>query len=280
MTKTAKRRSGDARQRIIDAILATRVTSRHLSKKSDIRRYLQQYFADVPYEDLEGRSEEVMARIALDHLEAGAVRREGEALLRIYNATEKEHGYTSPYTFVEMVNDDMPFLVDSMAAAINRHNLGVHITVHPIISVRRDKTGKLVGIAPHGDSKAIRESFIRFAITRENGEKTLRQLRRDINKVLGDVRLAVRDWEAMRQRMRETAPLLEDGPKGADPLMRSESQALLEWMADDHFTFLGYREYKLVKRRGKSFLEPVKVTGLGLLGRNHKRSAVELTLEM
>ena len=213
MTKSAKRRSGDARQRIIDAILATRNTSRYVNKKAGIRRYLKQYFANIPYEDLEGRCEETMARIALEHLEFGAVRREDEALLRIYNANEKDHGYTSQYTFVEMVNDDMAFLVDSVAAAINRHNLGVHITVHPIISVRRDNNGKVTDIAEHGDSKAIAESFIRFAITRETDEKKLRQLHRDITKVLGDVRVAVRDWGEMRERMRESCDLLENGPK-------------------------------------------------------------------
>ena len=115
---------------------------------------MQQYFANVPYEDLEGRCEETMARIALEHLEFGAVRREDEALLRIYNANEKDHGYTSQYTFVEMVNDDMAFLVDSVAAAINRHNLGVHITVHPIIHLRCNRNGKLVEI-PFGYTRLV-----------------------------------------------------------------------------------------------------------------------------
>ena len=95
----------------------------HLKKPAQIKRYLRQYFVNVPVEDLQGRSEKIMARIAVDHLEFGARRRAGQALMRIYNATEKEHGYTSAFTFVEMVNDDMPFLVDSVAAAINRHSM-------------------------------------------------------------------------------------------------------------------------------------------------------------
>ena len=280
MTKKTNRRSGDARQRIVDAILATRLTARHLTKKSDIRRFLEQYFASVPHEGLEGRSEEIMARIALDHLDFGAVRQPGEALLRIFNVNEQEHGYRSQYTFVEMVNDDMPFLVDSIAAAINRHNLGVHITVHPIIGVRRGKSGKLTGIAAKSDARTTPESFIRFAISRETDDKALQRLERDIREVLADVRVAVRDWGAMRQRMRESCALLERGPKGADPLIRSESEALLEWMADEHFTFLGYREYKLATRGGKSLLTPVAGTGLGLLSRNGKKKPIELTTEM
>ena len=281
MTTKNNRRSGDARQQIIDAILNSRVTSRALKKRSDITRYLKQYFVNVPFEDLEGRSEAIMARVALDHLDFGAKRRPGQALLRIFNANEKEHGYTSAYTFVEMVNDDMPFLVDSVAAAIMRHNASVHITVHPIVSVTRDKNGKITSVTNRDDDDALSESFVRFAITRETDPQGLKLLRKEITKVLSDVRVTVRDWGAMRQRMRDTSGLLVNGPKGVDSLLRTESQALLEWMADDHFTFLGYREYKLVKKGERTFLNAVKGTGLGVLGRNNSdHKSIELTEEM
>ena len=275
------RRSGDARQSIIDAILAARVSSRSIRDKKGIGIFLRQYFADVPFEDLEGRSEEVMARIAIDHLDFGAVRRKGDALLRIYNPTEKEHGYTSAFTFIEMVNDDMPFLVDSVAAAINRHNLGVHITVHPIVSVKRDNKGKLTAITTPEDEEAHSESFIRFAISRETDEHELKILRKEIRRVLSDVRIAVRDWEKMRQRMLESRDLLANGPKGADPLLRTESQALLDWLADERFTFLGYREYRVTKRGRRTSLNAVPGTGLGILSRDDsKHSSIKLTTQM
>ena len=281
MTKKENRRSGDVRQDIIGAILAARANSRTIKKTPEIKRFLKQYFADVPVEDLQGRSEAVMARIALDHLEFGAVRRKGQALIRIFNPTEKEHGYSSAYSFIEMVNDDMPFLVDSVSNCINRHNMSVHITVHPIISVKRDKGGRIVSVASAKDEKAHSESFIRFAFDRETDEKVLEALRKEITRILADVRVAVRDWGAMRQRMRETRDLLENGPKGADPLLRSESQALLDWMADEHFTFLGYREYSLTKDGKRIKLNPVKGTALGILSRNEGRTKpIELTEEM
>jgi glutamate dehydrogenase len=166
VTTKTNRRSYDARQEIIDAILTSRATSHILKNKSDIKRYLKQYFVNVPYEDLAGRDAAIMARVALDHLEFGAQRRRGEVLLRIFNANEKEHGYTSSFTFVEMINDDMPFLVDSVAAALNRQNLAVHITVHPIISVNRLNGGKLVAVTNPDDPDAYSESFIRFAVSR------------------------------------------------------------------------------------------------------------------
>jgi glutamate dehydrogenase len=230
---------------------------------------------------MRGRSERIMARIAIDHLDFGAKRRQGQALLRIYNASEKEHGYASPYTFVEMVNDNMPFLVDSVAAAINRHHLAVHITVHPIISVKRDKEGQAIALQDPDDEDACPESFIRFATDHVSDTNELKVLRQEISKVLADVRVAVRDWGKMRQRMRETRDLLEYGPRGVDPLLRSESQALLDWLEDEHFTFLGYREYSLSKRGKRIFLNSVKGSGLGLLSREERGDAgIELTAEM
>jgi glutamate dehydrogenase len=281
VTTKTNRRSYDARLEIIDAILASRATSRVLKNKSDIKRYLQQYFVNVPYEDLAGRDVAIMARIALDHLEFGAQRRRGEALLRIFNASEKEHGYSSGFTFVEMVNDDMPFLVDSVAAAINRQNLAVHITVHPIIAAKRVNGGKLVAVTKPDHPDAYSESFIRFAISRTTDEKVIKALRKAIVKTLSDVRLAVRDWGKMRQRMRETRDLVENGPKGVDPLLRKETQALLDWMVDEHFTFLGYREYTLSKRGKQTFLDVVEGSGLGILSKKSSSAkTIELTAEM
>ncbi len=266
---------------IVEKIVSTRVSAACLKKPQQLRLFLQQYFADVPVEDLQGRSESIMARIALDHLDFASRRRKGQALTRIFNASEKEHGYQSAYTFIEMVNDDMPFLVDSVAAAINRHKMAVHITVHPIISIKRDRNGRLDEITRPDDEDAVSESFVRFAIDRETDDNELKVLRQEISKVLADVRLAVRDWSKMRRRMSETRDLLENGPKGVDPLLRSESQALLDWMVDEHFTFLGYREYRLSRSSKRVFLQPVQGTGLGVLSRDDRGAkAVELTAEM
>ncbi len=281
MASKEHRRIGDLKKTIVDGIIAARVRSKTLKKPSHTRQFLRQYVKNVPVEDLQGRSEKLMARAAIDHLEFGARRRRGRALIRIFNPTVKEHGYTSAYTFIELVNDDMPFLVDSVSAAINRHNLAVHITVHPIIWVKRDNKGKLTDISKPGDKGARSESLIRLAIERETDPAVLKVLGQEIRKVLRDVRVAVRDWEKMRERMRETRELLKYGPKGVDPLLREESQALLDWMVDQHFTFLGYREYKLTKKGKRVFLNSLQGTGLGVLSRDDRGSrSVELTAEM
>ncbi len=93
MTRQEFRRGSDARERIVDAIIGSRVSTEALPDRRHVKRYLEQYFAHVPYEDLEGRTESIMARAAIDHLNFGKTRRKGQALLRVFNPTEAKNGY-------------------------------------------------------------------------------------------------------------------------------------------------------------------------------------------
>jgi len=281
MPRQELRRGSDARESIVEAIVRSRVSTEALPDRRHIKRYLEQYFAHVPYEDLEGRDETRMARAAIDHLEFGRTRRAGQALLRVFNPTEAENGYESIYTFIEMVNDDMPFLVDSVVAAIGRRDLGVHMTVHPIIRIQRDKRGRITGIPAPSKKGGKRESWIRIAIDKETDAAELALLHQEIERVLADVRLAVSDWEAMRDRMEAATAELEAARSGGAAEFKDESAEFLRWLADDHFTFLGYREYHLTERGDRVTLKPVAGTGLGLLSKEESGSrGVELTREM
>ena len=281
VTQHELRRGSDLKTHIVKTIISSGAKSKTLSSRKQVQRFLTLYFADVPVEDLQGRSEQIMARVALDHLTFGKTRRKGRPLIRIFNPTQAQHGYKSNYTFIEIVNDDMPFLVNSVSAAVNRQGMAVHITVHPIIPVQRDTRGRIESIVKPGDRESKMESFIRLAIDRETDPQQLKLLQREISKVLADVRAAVRDWQKMKLKMVETRGLLEFGPAGADETLRSESQALLDWMVDERFTFLGYREYALAKRGQQVLLKPVPGAGLGILS-NNKRGGhtIELTREM
>ena len=149
----------------------------------------------------------------------------------MYNPTFDQDGYDSTHTIVDIVTDDMPFLVDSVGMELTRHGLGIHLVVHPIIAVRRDSEGKLTDL----DDDAPREAFMHFEVDRETDPALLESLRRDLLRVLGDVRAAVDDWQAMHDKALAIAASLTD-PDDA------EAASLLRWMADDHFTFLGYRD--------------------------------------
>jgi len=281
VSKQQQRRASDISDRLIDEIIDTKPRCKSLGSRKETDRFIRQYFADVPHEDMHGRSPTIMGQAAVSHLEFARVRRSGKALLRIFNPDEDKHGYQSAYTIIEMVNDNMPFLVDSVSAAINRQDLAIHMTVHPVLRVHRDSRGKLLKVAKTSDEGGRVESYVRFAVDRESDQNHLNVLEHEISKVLADVRVAVRDWRMMRDKMLEAASTLNRGPVGADAAVRMETDALLQWMADDHFTFLGYREYKLRKRGDKLYLGPVKGSGLGVLSSDERGGrAVELSKEM
>ncbi|HSD68267.1 MAG TPA: NAD-glutamate dehydrogenase [Woeseiaceae bacterium] len=275
------RRSGDLSQNLIDDIIAARPASSVLRNRAKINQFLSQYFANVPVDDMVGKPPKIMGLAAVSHLEFARTRKSGEVKLRIFNPTEKLDGYDSKYTIVEMVNDNMPFLVDSVSAAIAHQDLAVHMTIHPVLRVRRDARGRLLEVLERNATGGIAESYVRFSVDREPDLHHLKVLEQEVLKVLTDVRSAVRDWPDMRARMLEASRSLGKERHGADPELLQESEALLRWMADDHFTFLGYREYRLLKRGERLFLRPVKGTGLGVLTKDERGGgAIELSKEM
>src|SRR5690606_34966461 len=129
----------------------------------------------------------------------------GKPLIRIYNPSARTGGYKSTHTVVEMVNDDMPFLVDSASMALNKHGYAIHLTVHPIFKVLRDKRGRLEKVvAPHEDLVgAQQESLIRFEIDRETEKSDLAALEAELHDHMRDVNAAVNDWAAMRGKASE-----------------------------------------------------------------------------
>ncbi|MDZ7643203.1 MAG: NAD-glutamate dehydrogenase [Woeseiaceae bacterium] len=278
MSKQPQRRASDLTDQILERVLASKPDSRSLSSRNQIDSFLRQYYGNVPIDDMQERSAGILAQAAVSHLDFARSRKPGEALLRVYNPNEKEHGYDSIFTIVEMVNDNMPFLVDSVSAAISRAELAIHMTVHPVLRVERTDAGQLSAVLPADSSAGKAESFVRFLVDREADPQRLKLLEHEIRKVLSDVRLAVRDWKAMRDKMREAKELLSYGPPGVDEELRDESRELLQWMIDDRFTSLGFREYALEDRDSKLFLKPVAKSGLGLLA-NERRGGrtVELS---
>ncbi|WJK37479.1 NAD-glutamate dehydrogenase [Solwaraspora sp. WMMA2065] len=229
-------------------------------------------------EELVGCRPQEMLDAARAHRELAGHRLPGELKLRL-----TPPGDGRPYTVVEIVTDDMPFLVDSVTALLAERHFDVHLLVHPLVVVRREPLGQLTEVAADvepddaidGD---LVESWIRIEIDPIRIAGDLDRLRRDLQRVLTDVREAVEDWPRMRQRALVLADELdraEPGSPEAPPVPEkdlTDSVELLRWLADDHFTFLGYREYRLVDSGdGEKALVAVLGSGLGILRQDQTR---------
>ncbi len=244
-----------------------------LDGRGDLTGYLLGYYHHVAAEDLLGRDPADLYGAAVSHRALAARRPQGTARVRVFNPTLAEHGWTSPGTVVEVVTDDMPFLVDSIAAELTRLGRGIGLVIHPSWRVVRDVLGGLRAVldaapGPHTGSHdgSTVESWIRCEIDRESRPDGQDRLAANLVRVLRDVREAVEDWQKMREAAVRTAGELAAHPSPAvPPGENDEAQELLRWLARDHFTFLGYREAELVTEDGTSTFRGIPGAGLGVL---------------
>jgi glutamate dehydrogenase len=253
--------------------------------KDTLLAYLQRYYLHTAPDDLADRDPVDVFGAALSHYRLAEGRPQGKANVRVHTPTVEENGWTSTHSVVEVVTDDMPFLVDSVTNELTRQGRGIHAVIHPQIAVRRDVAGRLIeilpdGTRPDGTSEADRphdalvESWIHVEVDRETDREDLGQITSDLLRVLSDVRESVEDWAKMRDGALRIAEELPREPTADDLPAQEVAEAgeLLRWLATDHFTFLGYREYEL--KDGDS-LAAVPGTGLGILRSDPRRDETE-----
>ncbi|PYC66481.1 NAD-glutamate dehydrogenase [Streptomyces tateyamensis] len=240
--------------------------------------YLHHYYLHTAPEDLVDRDPVDVYGAAASHYRLGLKRPQGTAEVRVSTPTVDENGWSSGHTVVEVVTDDMPFLVDSVTNELSRQNRAIHLVIHPQLVVRRDITGKLLEIldvdacsksqagGAEWPADATVESWMHIEVDRESDREDLRQIEADLRRVLGDVREVVEDWAKMRTSALRLADELAEQPPAHLPEQEvGEAWELMRWLADDHFTFLGYREYDLVEHEGEEVLRAIPGTGLGVL---------------
>ncbi len=207
-------------------------------------RLVTEFYEHVPPADVAERSPRDLCGAVVSLWRFAERRHPGQAKVRVYNPDPASDGWASPHTIVEVVNDDMPFLVDSVSLAINTGGRVIHLVVHPILNLVRDPKGRLCDLRDVG-AAGLRESWMQIEITRESVPDDLAQLAQTLSIVLADVRAAVEDWQPMRRRLRELLDELSRPPLPPVPPMElREVEDFLRWLDDDNFTFLGYREYR------------------------------------
>ena len=236
--------------------------------------YLSAYYQRVATEDLAPPSR--LAATAQAHARLGQSRPQGRALVQVREPGDAQlHPVSRAGLVVDIVTDDMPYLVNSVTTELNRHEAEIQVLVHPLLRVGRDVTGALRGIlGVCGDDAPevgeLTESWIHVELGPPRDKVTADELAAQLRHVLDDVRVAVEDEPRMAEAARSLAGDL-GGPGGAqDGTDQAQNETaefgdLLRWLTEGHFTFLGYREYDLVQAENGMGLRPVTGTGLGIL---------------
>lgn len=225
--------------------------------------FIAAFYADVAPDDLFAKDVDVLFGQALSMWRFSQTRAPGAAKLRVYNPSIEEHGWRSRHTVIEIVNDDMPFLVDSLAAELTAQGREIYTVVHPVLNVVRDKTGERM--RGGGTDQPIAESVMFLEIDEQTAPDILLGLEERLVEVFAGVRASVEDWHPMQARLQEAIANLRENPPPISPEELEESIEFLHWLADDHFTFLGCREYVFSGDIDNRAVTSDTVTGLGVL---------------
>ena len=170
-------RSETRRDELIDRVVAL-ARSRLGAKAGPAAAFVQRFYANVAVEDLVTSAVDDLYGAAIALWQFGRTRAPGQAKVRVYTPRLAEHGWSSTHSVVEIVNDDMPFLVDSVIAELNRRELSVHLVIHPIVRVTRDSKGVATGLAAGDDKNAVPESFMHVEIDQQGSSELLTEIER------------------------------------------------------------------------------------------------------
>ncbi len=250
----------------VPAIVAELKGRLSTARNTALAPLIGRFFRRVESEELALRSNQEWAALMLGLIDLSANRPGGRPLVRVFNPTRAEHGFESTHTIIQIVNDDMPFLVDSVSIAVNRVGAALHSVVHPVAWVHRDAAGHLLATFDDADApRAQGESYMHVEVDRRAEAEQLLEIKETVLRALADVRATVGDWEAMRSRVRRIAEELKTRVLPVDDANRAEAVEFLDWLADNHFTFLGFREYRVAPGAEGEVLAAVENSGLGIL---------------
>lgn len=235
-----------------------------LERSSVAADFCRMFYAHVPEDDILKAAPESLARQALSTFDLAESREPTSPAIRVSNPAIDSEGWAPGCTVIEIIHDDMPFLVDSVNAELNRRDLVVQQLIHPVLCLTRD-AGKITQCA-HRAKAGADESVMHIHIEERASAAERAEIATSIASILADVRASVEDWQSIRGKVAESIEsLTRTPPKGIVPEDAIEAADFLAWMDDDHFTFLGYCEYGYFGEGDAFVLESTPSTGLGLL---------------
>ena len=219
-------------------------------------------YGRAPPDDLERYRPEELAAIGEEAWTFLSERRPGAAKIAFTPAR-----LTPGVTVLDVLNDDMPFLVDSVLGELSERGVDIRFLVHPVLTVERDEAGRLTAFNGIRKGEGRRESFIHIHVQGIDDAAQRAEIVHALEDVLADVRVGVQDWRPMLARLQQVAADLKTTPPPLPADEVAEAIQFLQWIAADNFTLLGARDYAYTD--SEHALEPQFETGLGLL-RSHE----------
>jgi len=265
----------EAASLLIDGILDS-LPERFADEKSDtITTFISRYYRHTPESDFSASTPEDFGGAAISHWQLMQSRKAGETLIRVYNPKVEQHGWQSQHSVIEIVTDDMPYLVNSISMTITQAGYNIHLTIHPILRVERDARGKFIALGDDNSKSKKKtsgqsESLVHLQVDRIIDDERLEALQSKIKKVVFQVSTVHADAAALATKPKEMSELLAEQEN-----LSTESKAtleLLQWLDRSHFHVFGAAVYTPPKKNDESDspYKLVKETAIGLMRGNNE----------
>ena len=236
-----------------------------------LRQFAELLFSKGDQEFFETFDDESLYAIAVEGLSFVERRRSDEVRVEVYNPSYQINGWEGPYTVVALLLRDRPFIVDSVRAELRRHDFRLYHVLHPIYGIGRDDEGLLTSLGDRRQA-GVQEAFEMYFVERIEEEEGRERLEAAVRRVLGDVVLATDDYSLMRQQSEQLRDYLRNLRQvSAQGYYRDRGEeleeyaAFMDWLDDDNFVYLGYREYDIVVKDEVRYLQLTEGSGLGIL---------------
>lgn len=244
-----------------------------------LQRFASLYFSGAPEEELMARAVEDLYGATISCWQFIQQRKAGQAKVRVFNPDYENHGWQSMHTVVEIVCEDMPFLVDSVRMQLNSSQLSLHSIHYCVLHATRDKKGALKTdedwtLAAKGSRS---EAILYVEFDHHSDPQVLTGLEQDLLSVLAEVDACVEDFPTMIAKAEECAKALAKAPDASRKADYKEAREFILWLLNNHFTFLACDEFHIEHDGKEPFVVRDAEHDLGLF-RHNKASRNRLKL--
>ena len=265
---------------LIDKVVELIESKLNKKEAKEVASFVRSFFGTVSVEDLSNRIPSDLYASMLSLWNFIQSKSKTGSKIKVINPDFEKDGWQSKHTVIELLNDDMSFLVDSVRMEINRLGLTTHQVIHLPLQINRDNNGKLKSIA-RADSKSTNiETPMYIEVDRQSDVSKLKDIETQLLKILNDVNLVVHDWEPIKTQLSDTIEELKTCKAPINKKEQQESLEFLNWISNNHFTLMGYSENKIVAVEGDYELVPVNGKSLGIQRQRKRNKTILSSLPM
>ncbi|WP_395343105.1 NAD-glutamate dehydrogenase [Ningiella sp. W23] len=232
-----------------------------------VKQFGQQLVKNMSFDDLSGRSDSDLYGTMLSLWQLLQEKQTSSPLICVFNPEISKHGWQSSRTIIQIIVDDMPFLVDSVRMTLNRLQMVSHLFLHTPLHFNRDEKNQICGFVEAEARKIEHESQTVFfiEIDRQSRSDVIADLTQELHSVVSEVSLSVSDWKPMREKLRTVTSEFDKSKSKASKAVKSQGKTFLNWLNDHNFTLMGYRYYDVKAVEGDHRWIPNNKSSLGLM---------------